>query len=486
MAPCTETYNPQPETAALGQSPGFQNVTPGWFAVPGNWGYNSSVYSWGTDDYAINFEAVDNSSYTLNFYFEAGPPDPSQLFLAVIGIAAGTTATVSQGVRLMGQCTFTNDMDTIRPNKPSSTTLLNSSDVIGSTGTYVTSLDDGDNLNTGWALFQPTNTLLTTTSNANVPYLSIIVSQQLGDGYGFSLGYIVPRCIELTNQAVNCIGTNMTYEWQFCVTNSSTNVFKYLDFPDLPAGVTINEDIVVLPTDLNPGEVACHTLYITNTAGLTNLCFTVGAHDADLDQCCSISNCITFTPCCVSISQESLVPLPGGCYDYTFTVENTHFPPAPAEYLMLVHLKGSPVLLFFWARWCVDCKAEVPVIARLRQEFAGEGLVVVGPTQLYGYAAQGTNASPAQERAYIESFRQRYYSSLPDMPVPLGQQNFKAYGAGTTPTLVVLNRAGQVALYHPGAMPYDELWAALGGPLRASSCGDGRLALPSRAQLGVL
>lgn len=127
----------------------------------------------------------------------------------------------------------------------------------------------------------------------------------------------------------------------------------------------------------------------------------------------------------------------------------------------LASLKGSPVLLFFWAHWCVDCKAEAPVIARLRQEFAREGLVVIGPTQLYGYAAQGADASPAQERAYIESVRQRYYPSLLDMPVPLSQQNFNAYGASTTPTLVVLNRAGQVAMYHPGALSYDELRAAL-------------------------
>ena len=127
----------------------------------------------------------------------------------------------------------------------------------------------------------------------------------------------------------------------------------------------------------------------------------------------------------------------------------------------LASLKGSPVLLFFWAHWCVDCKAEVPVIARLRQEFAREGLVVIGPTQLYGYAAQGADASPAQERAYIESVRQRYYSSLPDMPVPLSQQNFSAYGASTTPTLVVLNRAGKVAMYHPGALSYDELRSAV-------------------------
>jgi thiol-disulfide isomerase/thioredoxin len=127
----------------------------------------------------------------------------------------------------------------------------------------------------------------------------------------------------------------------------------------------------------------------------------------------------------------------------------------------LAALKGSPVLLFFWAHWCSDCKAEVPIIARLQQEFSPQGLVVIGPTQLYGYAAQGADAAPAQERAYIDAVRTRYYSALPNMPVPLSKQNFDAYGASTTPTLVVLNRAGQVSMYHPGAMPYDELRAAV-------------------------
>ncbi len=144
--------------------------------------------------------------------------------------------------------------------------------------------------------------------------------------------------------------------------------------------------------------------------------------------------------------------------------------PAPAlqatQYLgpklpTLASLKGSPVLLFFWAHWCADCKAEVPVIARLWQEFAPQGLVVIGPTQLYGYAAYGNDATPAQERDYIEAVRQRYYSSLLAMPVPLSKQNFNVYGASTTPTLVLLNRAGQVAMYHPGALRYEELREAV-------------------------
>ncbi len=128
---------------------------------------------------------------------------------------------------------------------------------------------------------------------------------------------------------------------------------------------------------------------------------------------------------------------------------------------VLAQLKGSPVLLFFWAHWCSDCKAEAPIITQLRTEFAAKGLTVVGPTRLYGYTAQVENAAPSDELAYIDAVRHRFYGGLLEMPVPVSKYNFDEYGASTTPTLVLLDRAGKVAMYHPGALAYEQLKAEI-------------------------
>lgn len=144
--------------------------------------------------------------------------------------------------------------------------------------------------------------------------------------------------------------------------------------------------------------------------------------------------------------------------------------PAPAlninQYLgtrptALAQLKGSPVFLFFWAHWCSDCKAEGPILTQLRSEYASRGLKLIAPTQLYGYAAAGEDAKPQTELSYIGQVWSRYYSGLQDAPVPVSKANFDVYGASTTPTLVLIDRTGQVAMYHPGAMSYNDLRAAI-------------------------
>jgi thiol-disulfide isomerase/thioredoxin len=127
----------------------------------------------------------------------------------------------------------------------------------------------------------------------------------------------------------------------------------------------------------------------------------------------------------------------------------------------LAALRGHPVLLFFWAHWCVDCKAEAPILAEIQKLYGPKGLVLMAPTRYYGYLAEGQDAAPAVEKKYIETVRRQFYAALGDVPVPLSNANFLKYGASTTPTLVLIDSAGVVRLYHPGNLSGPDLAARI-------------------------
>lgn len=48
------------------------------------------------------------------------------------------------------------------------------------------------------------------------------------------------------------------------------------------------------------------------------------------------------------------------------------------ETVRLADLRGHPLLVNFWASWCVPCVDEFPLIAQAAEEHAADGLVVVG------------------------------------------------------------------------------------------------------------
>jgi thiol-disulfide isomerase/thioredoxin len=134
---------------------------------------------------------------------------------------------------------------------------------------------------------------------------------------------------------------------------------------------------------------------------------------------------------------------------------------APLERATAGALRGKVVVLFFWAHWCSDCKAEGPILAKLFAKYQSSGLAIVAPTQRFGYVAGGKTAPADEELLYIREVRDRFYPFLADVPVPVSVANHERYGVSSTPTVVILDRQGIVRLYHPGQMTEEELEARL-------------------------
>lgn len=137
--------------------------------------------------------------------------------------------------------------------------------------------------------------------------------------------------------------------------------------------------------------------------------------------------------------------------------------------LPLRELKGKVVLLFFWAHWCPDCKAQAPILSSVLERYRKDGLVIVAPTQRYGYTVRRTPASPDAELAYIAQVRDASYPFLRDEPVPVSEANHTRYGVSTTPTLALIDRHGIVRLYHPGTMTEEVLNAAIRSVLASTN-----------------
>ena len=46
--------------------------------------------------------------------------------------------------------------------------------------------------------------------------------------------------------------------------------------------------------------------------------------------------------------------------------------------LSLAQLRGSPVVLNFWASWCIPCREEAPLLTAAAADYAAQGLRVIG------------------------------------------------------------------------------------------------------------
>ncbi|MFT3767176.1 MAG: TlpA disulfide reductase family protein [Minicystis sp.] len=109
--------------------------------------------------------------------------------------------------------------------------------------------------------------------------------------------------------------------------------------------------------------------------------------------------------------------------------------------LHLDQLKGQVVLLDFWASWCGPCAVEAPVVDRVARRFEKKGLVVMGVN---------VDDTPEIVRAYAAKKKLGYQ-------MVIGREASRKYGVTKLPSLVVIDRQGNVKAYLTGMVDEDSL-----------------------------
>lgn len=119
----------------------------------------------------------------------------------------------------------------------------------------------------------------------------------------------------------------------------------------------------------------------------------------------------------------------------------------------LAALRGRPLVVNFWARWCGPCRVEIPELARVQRKLKDKGLAVVGI---------GLEDKADTVREFALAYDMDYTVLLAkEQGIPL----LRALGnakAGLPYTLVI-DAQGQVVARKLGLMTRAELEAAVAG-----------------------
>ena len=111
--------------------------------------------------------------------------------------------------------------------------------------------------------------------------------------------------------------------------------------------------------------------------------------------------------------------------------------------LSLADLRGTVVLLNFWASWCPPCRAEAPDLQALHEDYQAAGLRVVGVNML--------ESSQARARAFLYEYGITYANGE-----DIGQTIARQYRVEAPPESYLIDRRGQVRHVYIGSLTYDK------------------------------
>jgi cytochrome c biogenesis protein CcmG, thiol:disulfide interchange protein DsbE len=116
-------------------------------------------------------------------------------------------------------------------------------------------------------------------------------------------------------------------------------------------------------------------------------------------------------------------------------------------------LRGSPVVLNFWASWCVPCRKEAPVLAAAARAHAGRVTFLGVDVQDFKSDARG----------FLRRYKVEYVSVRDG-----GDSTYTAYGLTGLPETYWLDERGRIVAHYPGQISREQLELGISEAQKAS------------------
>jgi len=137
---------------------------------------------------------------------------------------------------------------------------------------------------------------------------------------------------------------------------------------------------------------------------------------------------------------------------------------AAGQHYRLSSLRGRPVLLEFIAVWCPHCQRESVVINRIHERYgstAQHGLAMLSIlANPYGRDHDTTGSTRLADRRDIAWFQRTFHTREPILIDPTFA-TVNRYGAGSYPTIYILDGKGVVRYASQGEVSYGTLATAV-------------------------